>query len=106
MLSIQRNTLLSSSVNLQTDALSFLCVCLQTLGQITFAHNFLLHTDFPTAASLCTVVRCFVNLDQSDDLTQNDSIKRLALPNVVCSDARLFCKNKQVNLKNKPKIGN
>jgi len=22
-----------------------------------------------------------------------------------CSDARLFCKNKQVNLKNKPKIG-
>jgi len=22
------------------------------------------------------------------------------------SDARLFCKNKQVNLKNKPKIGN
>jgi len=25
---------------------------------------------------------------------------------IVCSDARLFCKNKQVNLKNKPKIGN
>jgi len=24
----------------------------------------------------------------------------------TCSDARLFCKNKQVNLRNKPKIGN
>jgi len=24
---------------------------------------------------------------------------------VITSDARLFCKNKQVNLKNKPKIG-
>jgi len=24
----------------------------------------------------------------------------------LCSDARLFCKNKQENLKNKPKIGN
>jgi len=24
----------------------------------------------------------------------------------MTSDARLFCKNKQVNLKNKPKIGN
>jgi len=50
MLSIQRNTLLSSSVNLQTEALTFLCLCLQTLGQITFAHNFPLHTDFATAA--------------------------------------------------------
>jgi len=24
----------------------------------------------------------------------------------MCSDARLFCKNKQCNMKNKPKIGN
>ena len=54
------------------------------LWQITFAHNFPLRTDFPTAASLRIVVRCFVNLDQLDDLTQNDSIKRLALPNIVC----------------------
>jgi len=58
--------------------------CLQTLGQITFAHKFPLRTDFPTTASLRTVVRCFVNLNQLDDLTQNDSIKRLALPNVIC----------------------
>jgi len=29
-------------------------------------------------------MRCFVNLDQLDGLTQNDSIKRLALPNIVC----------------------
>jgi len=29
-------------------------------------------------------VRCFVTLDQLDDLTQNDSIKRLAVPNIVC----------------------
>jgi len=64
-------------------------------------------TDFPAAAaSLRTVVRCFVNLDQLDDSTQNDSIKRLALPNIAYSDARLFCKTKQVNLKNKPKSGN
>jgi len=83
MLSIQRNALLSSSVNLGTDALTFFCVCRQTLGQITFAHNFPLRTDFPTAASLRTVERCFVNLDQLDDFTQNDSIKRLALPNTV-----------------------
>jgi len=83
MLSIQRNTLLSNFVNLRTDALIFLCVCLQTLGQITFAHNFPLHTDFPTAAPLRTVVRCFINLDQLDDLTQNDSIKRLALASIV-----------------------
>jgi len=77
-------------------------VCLQTLGQIPFAvaHNFPLRTDFPTAASLRTVVRCFFDLDQLDDLTQNDSIKRLALPHIACSGARLFCKNKQVNLKN------
>jgi len=34
-------------------------------------------------ASLLTVVRCFVNLDQLDDLTQNDSIKCLAFPNIV-----------------------
>jgi len=106
MLPIQKNTLLSSSVNLRTDALTLLCVCLQTLGQITFAHNFPLRTDFPTAASLRTVVRCFVNLDQLDDLTPNDSIKRLGLLNIVCSDAKIFCKNKQINLKNKPKIGN
>jgi len=66
------------------DTHQLLCVCLQTLGQITFAHNFPLCTDFPTAASLCTVVRCFVNLDQLDDLTQNGSVKRLALPNIVC----------------------
>jgi len=83
MLSVQRNFLLSSSVNLRTDALTFLCLCLQTLGQITFAHNVSLRTDFPTAASLRTVVRCFVNLDQLDDLTQNDSIKRLPLANIV-----------------------
>ena len=25
---------------------------------------------------------------------------------IMCSDARLFCKNKQYNMKNKPKIGN
>jgi len=51
-----------------------------------FAHTFL------TAASLRTSVRCFVNLDQLDDLAVSsqrvipisDSIKRLALPNVVC----------------------
>jgi len=49
-----------------------------------FAHKFPLRTDFPTTASLCNVVRCFVNLDQLDDLTQNDSVKRLALPNIVC----------------------
>ena len=49
-----------------------------------FAHNFPLRTDFPAAVSLRTVVRCFVNLDQLDDLTQNASIKRLALPNIVC----------------------
>jgi len=72
----------SSSVNLPTDTLTFLCVCLQTLGQITFAHNFPFRTDFPTAASLRTVVRCFVNLDQLDDLTQNDSIERLVLLNI------------------------
>jgi len=84
MLSIQRNTLLSSSVNLRTGALTFLYVCLQTLGKITFAHEFPLRTDFPTTASLRTVMRRFVNLDQLDDLTQNDSIKRLALPNIVC----------------------
>jgi len=24
----------------------------------------------------------------------------------ICSDARLFCKNKQANLQNKPKMGN
>jgi len=84
MLSIQRNNLLSSSVNLRTDALTFfVCVCLQTLGQMTFAHKFPLRTDFPTRASLRTVVRCFVNLDQLDDLTQSHSIKRLALPNIV-----------------------
>ena len=77
MLSIQRNTFL-------TDALTFFCVCLQTLGQTTFAHNFPLRTDFPTTASLRTVMQCFVNLDQLDGLTQNDSIKRLALPNIVC----------------------
>ena len=84
MLSIQRNTFLTSSVNPRTDALIFLCVCLQTLGQITFAHNFLLRTDFSTSASLRTVMRCFINLDQFDGLTQNDSIKRLALPNIDC----------------------
>ena len=50
----------------------------------TVAHNFPVRTDFPTAASLRTVVRCFVNLDQLDDLTQIDSIKCLDLPNVVC----------------------
>ena len=54
------------------------------IRQITFAHNFQLRTDFPTEASLRTVMRCFVNLDQLDGLTQNDSIKRLALPNIVC----------------------
>jgi len=59
-------------------------MCLQTLGQITFAHKFPLRTDFPTAASLRTAMRCFVNLDQLDGLTQNDSIKHLALPNIVC----------------------
>ena len=80
----QRNTLLTSSVNPRTDALTFFCACLQTLAQITFAHNFPLRTDFPTATSLRTVMRCFVNLDQLDGLTQNDSIKRLALPNIVC----------------------
>jgi len=36
------------------------------------------------AALLRTVMRCFVNLDQLDGLTQNDSVKRLALPNIVC----------------------
>ena len=51
---------------------------------IMFAHNFPLRTDFPTAASLRTVIQCFVNLDQLEGLTQNDSIKRLALPNIVC----------------------
>ena len=84
MLSIQINTLLTSSINPRTDTLTFFCVCLQTLGQIKFAHNFPLRTDFPTAASLRTVMRCFVNLDQLDGLIQNDSIKRLALPNIVC----------------------
>jgi len=49
-----------------------------------FAHNFPIRTDFHTAASLRTVMRYFVNLDQLDGLTQNDSIKRLALPNIVC----------------------
>jgi len=84
MLSIQSNTLLSSSVHVRTDALTFLRVCLQTLGQTMFAHNFPLRTDFPTAASFHTVVRCFINLDQLDGLIQNDSIKHLALPNIVC----------------------
>ena len=64
-------------------------MCLQTLGQITFAHNFPLRTDFPTAASLHTVMRCFVNLDQLDGLTKNDSIKHLALPNIVCEVNRI-----------------
>jgi len=49
-----------------------------------FTHKFPLRTDFPTTASLHTVVRCFINLDQLDDLTQNDSMKRLALPSIVC----------------------
>jgi len=84
MLSIQRNTLISSSVNLRTDALTLFCLCLQTFGQITFAHKFPLRTDFLTTASLRTVVRYFVNVHQLDDLTQNGSIKRLALPNIVC----------------------
>jgi len=39
-------------------------LCLQTLGQITFAHDFPVRTDFPTAASLRTVVLYFVNLAQ------------------------------------------
>ena len=82
MLSIQINTLLTSSINPRTDTLTFFCMCLQTLGQIKFAHNFPLRT-FPTAASLRTVVRCFFNLDQLDDLTQYDSIKRFALPNIM-----------------------
>ena len=54
------------------------------IGKITFAHNFPFRTDFPTAASLRTVMQCFVNLDQLDGLIQNDSIKHLALPNIVC----------------------
>jgi len=41
----------------------FVCVS-SDIRQITFAHNFLLHTDFPTAASIRAVMRCFVNLDQ------------------------------------------
>jgi len=90
MLSIQRNTFLTSSVNPRTDALTFFCVCLPTLGQITFAHNFPLRTDFPTAASLLTVRGCFVNLDQLDGLTQNDSMKRLALPKIVCEVNRIM----------------
>ena len=80
MLSIQRNTFLTSSVK-RTNF--FVCMS-SGIRQIAFAHNFPLCTDFPTAASLRAVMRCFVNLDQLDGLTQNDSIKRLALSNIVC----------------------
>jgi len=67
ILSIQRNILPTSYVNLRTDALTFLCLSsdirVESL-RITsrFAQPFL------TAASIRTVVRCFVNLDQLDDL--------------------------------------
>jgi len=40
MLLIQKNTFLTSSVNPRIGRTNFFCVCLQTLGQITFAHNF------------------------------------------------------------------